>query len=116
MSPRPLASYCGAAKHLKPGHYLLHGPPHQLVMLRSQTLEGSPAHPLGLVTLAVENARLPAQSSSQPVRASRCPVARIFARAGVGKLIAVPAGEDGPAIEDRHAPAAAECRANKPGP
>jgi hypothetical protein len=72
----------------------LHRLPDELVMLRGQPLKCAPAHPTRLVALTVENARFPAQARSEPVRTSCCPVARILARASVGKLIAVPAGED----------------------
>src|SRR5580704_4164690 len=84
-------------------------------MLRGQPLECTPAHPLRLATSAIQDARLPLQPRSEPVSSPCSTSTDILARAGIGELIAAPTGEDAAAVEDRHAPPAADRRADEPG-
>jgi hypothetical protein len=96
-------------------HHRMQGSLDEPVVFGSQARECVPAHPLRLAALAVENAGFPIQARSEPVRAPCCASASVLARAGVGGPIAVPTGEDAAAVEDRHAPPAADGRANESG-
>src|SRR5262245_13789318 len=89
--------------------------PDELVMLGGQPLEGSPPHPLWFGPFKVENPRLPSQTRAEPVSAPCCAVTHIFAGAGIGEPITMPASEDATALEDRDTPPAADCRADEPG-
>lgn len=84
-------------------------------MLAGQPPERPPPHPFPLGPAPVEDTGFPAQTLPKPVRLPCGTVAGIFARAGVGQPMAVSAGEDPAAIQDRHAPAAAHSRADEPG-
>jgi len=88
--------------------------PDERVMLCGEPLESAPSHPLRLAAFTIQDAGLPPQlrpkSISPPCAASTC----ILAGTGVGEPMAVATGENATAVEDRHPPAAADCRANEP--
>src|SRR5262245_9170317 len=72
-------------------------------MFGGQPLECAPAHPLRLVAFAVQDAWLPPQLRPKPVSPPCRASTRILVGTGAAELIAVPAGEDAAAVEDRQA-------------
>jgi len=85
-------------------------------VLRRQSLERVPVHPLGLAAVAVEDARLPAQLVADSVRSSRHPVIVGFPLARIGQLVTVTTGEDAAAVEDCHPPTKTTDGTREPGP
>ncbi len=73
-------------------------------MPSSQSLEGSPVHPLGFQASAVEDAGFPAQFFSHPIRPSYGPILGGVPLAEIRQLITVATCEDATAIDDRHTP------------
>ena len=89
-------------------------PRHIPTLLCDFPIVGPPAHPLGLPAITIQDARLPAKPLSDPVRLPRGAVPCILPRAVVGEPMAMPAGEDGAAIEESDAAPAANRRTQEP--
>lgn len=61
------------------------------LMRRVQAIKRAPVHTLGLATIAIQNACLPAQALADRVRPSASPVRRLRALCAVRQIVAMPA-------------------------